>query len=96
MPSHSGSRQAVTARSCYHAQPFPVHQMDRAGCRARRHYAASATRRAYTRIILGHAAHHLSDRRLVRSVAGTHVLGVSAYASTVTSPPIACAMRLYA
>nr|CUV44194.1 protein of unknown function [Ralstonia solanacearum] len=86
----------MTARSCYHAQPFPVHQMDRAGCRARRHYAASATRRAYTRIILGHAAHHLSDRRLVRSVAGTHVLGVSAYASTVTSPPIACSMRLYA
>jgi len=30
--------------------------------------------RAYTRIILGHAAHHLPDRRFLRSVCGTHVL----------------------
>lgn len=54
------------------------------------------TRRAYTRITLGHAAHHLSDRRFIRSVRSAHVLGVPAYASTVTSFPIACAMHLYA
>ena len=33
-----------------------------------------ATRRAYTRIILGHAAHHLPDRRFIRSVRSAHVL----------------------
>ena len=33
---------------------------------------------------LGHAAHHLPDRRFIRSVCSAHVLGVPAYASTVT------------
>lgn len=55
-----------------------------------------ATRRAYTRIILGRTAHHLPDRRFIRSVRSAHVLGVPAYASTVTSLPIACSVHLYA
>lgn len=68
--------------------------MDRAGCRARQYDTVPATRRAYIRIVPGHAAHHPSDRRVIRSVSDTHVLGVSAYASTVTSPPMACATHL--
>ena len=38
-------------------------------------YKTLVTRRAYTRIILGHAAHHLTDRRFIRSVCSAHVLG---------------------
>ena len=31
------SRRAGLARSCYHAQPLPIVQMDRAGCPAKKH-----------------------------------------------------------
>jgi hypothetical protein len=90
------SRRAGLARSCYHAQPLPVVQIDRAGCPARRHIKRWPPVGAYSRIILGHTVHHLPDRRFIRSVRSAHVLGVPAYASTVTSFPIACAMHLYA
>lgn len=83
-----GSHEAVVAGNCYHVPPLPVSRIDRAGGRAKQDDTAPATRRAYTRIVLGHVAHHLPDRRLIRSVSGTHVLGVPAYASTVTSPPM--------
>ncbi len=84
-------QEAVTMRHL-----LPVSRIDRAGCRARQYDTAPATRRAYTRIVLGHAAHHLPDRRFIRSVCGAHVLGVPAYASTVTSLPMICAMHLNA
>ncbi|CAJ0714998.1 hypothetical protein LMG6871_01295 [Ralstonia edaphis] len=35
--SQCRSRRARVARSCYHAQPLPIVQMDRAGCPARQH-----------------------------------------------------------
>ena len=84
-------REAVTMRHL-----LPVSRIDRAGCRAKQYDTAPATCRAYTRIVLGLAAHHLPDRRFIRSVSGAHVLGAPAYASTVTSPPMVCAMHLCA
>lgn len=55
--------EAVAARSCYDAQPFPASGIERAGGRARQDDVALAVRRAYTRIVLGDAAHQPPDRR---------------------------------